>query len=177
MALGRTLAWVGHRWWVLLALVLAQWVVPSVHGFHAAPEGVRLLALAVWAGAYLFAVYAEFQHRRSLCPDCLAALPLNPSEEAERKRSWLHALHWLSEPRWHVLAVLVAYSAVGFAVTWVLPRTVLIPALWFAALIVTVNRLADTHRALQPWCPWCRRGRDDDKEVIEPQPDPALGRS
>ena len=45
--------------------------------------------MAAWVGAYLFAIYAMNRHERGLCPDCLAALPLNPSEEVERKRSWL----------------------------------------------------------------------------------------
>lgn len=175
--LGRSILWIGHRWSVLLALTLAQWLAPSIPGWRAVPDGVQRLALAAWVGAWMFAVYANFQHERSLCPDCLGAMPLNPSEEAEAKRRWLRAMHWLNESHRRLPYVMGAYVAVGFAVTWILPRSVLVPALWFTVLVVVLNRLVDTHRTLQPWCPWCRGGEDDDEEVVEPRPDPAMGRS
>jgi hypothetical protein len=176
-SLDRTVRWVGHRWWILLALTLVQWVTPSIPGWLTLPEGVRYLALAAWTGAFLLTIYAAYQHERALCPDCLGAMPLDPAEEVERKRRWLRAMHWLVESRWRLSYVICAYSAVGFVVSWILPRTILIPVVWFAVLIVTLNRLTDTHRTLQPWCPWCRRGKDNDEEVVEPQPDPAMGRS
>jgi hypothetical protein len=102
-----------------------------------------LVVLASWL--------AMRRHDRRLCEQCVAAMPLNPSEEASRYRRRFWTAHSLSEPRYLVpyLVVLIgsnfASSAPG-RIAWALIQSSMIYLI--AAQV--------THRRLQPWCPWCR---------------------
>lgn len=156
---------------------------------HFAPEllmvaiaGIILIGLRPPSGALMFTAPLALlglvivswvlmrRHDRGLCEQCVAGLPLNPSQQATKYelRFWL--AHSLSQPRY-----LLPYVAVLVGSNF-LPGTTgrLIWALAQASMVYLIMAHT-THRRLQPWCPWCRDdggGGWDDHDPATPDPVP-----
>jgi hypothetical protein len=109
------------------------------------------------------------RHDRALCEQCVASMPLNPSELAVRYRRRFWMSHAGAEPRFTVpyLAVLIgsnfAAGTIG-RLGWAIVQSSMV------YLILSYT----THRRLQPWCPWCREGGggSDDRDPTTPDPSP-----
>ena len=129
-------------------------------------------AAAGWAltAVTVVAILGWLAHCRMLCPACAARLPLDPQAAAERRRWQLRVTHLLPERTKLIWVILV-----------LLGLPLLIPTGWplnawyvlqdTAAAVLLWSLL--THSALQPWCPWCRRG---DGGEPPPAPVPESGR-
>lgn len=109
------------------------------------------------------------RHDRGLCEHCMAAMPLNPSEQAVRYRRRLWLLHTGAERRF-VIPYLVVLIGSNFAPG---PSGQLFWALMQTSMIYLILSYS-THRRLQPWCPWCRGdgGGEDAEEPATPDPVP-----
>lgn len=122
------------------------------------PVALILFVLACWV--------TMRRHDRSLCEHCAAAVPLDAAERAARYRLRFRLAHAGGEPRL-VVPYLAALALSNFApgtigrVLWALAQLTLVYAL----------RCGVTHRRLQPWCPWCRGGGQDDRVSSDPLPE------
>ena len=160
----------GHRAPQVLVAVIALAVVwalrPPPYDAAAAvvvPATLVALVLVSWA--------AMREHDRGLCEECMASMPLNPAEAAQRYRARLAVAHLAAD-----LRLVVGYLLVLLAGNVVLHLS-LVPehlgrGLW-AGLQLTLIYLVlsySTHRRLQPWCPRCRGGGDEHVETPDPSP-------
>jgi hypothetical protein len=104
------------------------------------------------------------QHDRRLCEQCMLSMPLNPAETAARYRRRFWMAHTGSEPRF-----MAPYSVVLLASNF---ATSTIGRLCWAAIYLSTVYLVmsyQTHRKLQPWCPWCsEHGGGDHVEDVPP---------
>jgi O-antigen/teichoic acid export membrane protein len=129
-------------------------------------------ALAYWQalfGLLVFAVflaYALLKHNRGLCEHCAAALPLDAPAVAGRYRMRFRVVH-LFERKALAVGYLVAVVAASFLYEHPAGKFA-----WAAAqaslgylLIVYV-----THQRLQPWCPECRAGGEEQVTPSTPAP-------
>jgi hypothetical protein len=110
------------------------------------------------------------EHDRRLCESCAASMPLNASEHAARhqRRFWL--AHTGSNKR-IVIPYVVVLVGSNFLTS---PSGRIVWAIVQSSMIYLLLSY-DTHRKLQPWCPWCSGGgggSDRDEQV----PDPDLPR-
>ena len=127
-----------------------------------------LLALTVPLTVFAFVLLSWLlmrQHDRRLCERCVISMPLNPAERAGRyqRRFWM--AHTGSEPRFLIPYLVVLVSS-NFATStpgrigWALIQLTMI------YLILAQQ----THRKLQPWCPWCRDDGGGGEDVDETPP-------
>jgi hypothetical protein len=128
------------------------------------------LPLALWM---VTLAWATPVHGRSLCERCASEAPLNPGMEAERCDRRLRQMHWIGDmPPFVVLTagflVIVAVNVAGAVLRLGAPTT-----LALIGIGLYVNVITRTHNRLQPWCPYCRRGRGDGDPAVTPTPDPA----
>jgi len=143
---------------IVASIVLVLRPLPARPEYLLAPFLVIALVLGSWL--------AMRQHDGKLCERCMASMPLNPSEEAARRRMRFTVTHMGSDRRALaayllvlVLSNLLLMLPVGIARTvgeysWAIVQTTLI----YLVLCHT------THRRLQPWCPECEGGGPGDEE-------------
>lgn len=102
-------------------------------------------------------VYAQQKHSAILCGRCAAEFPIDGAEQAARK---IGVLRW--RHKWATRSLLAALALFGVSVVWY-------PAIIFAAGLLTADYwVADVHRKLELWCPWCRGWKDGDEMPIRP---------
>ncbi len=149
--------------WLLAALVgglVVMTLVPAVSS--AVPWQLLLLALA--AAVYLG--FSVLSHNRHICERCIASLPLDASATAVRYAVRFRVAH-LFERKLFALGYLSAVMtsallhshAVG-RYGWALAESSLV-----YLLLVYV-----THQRLQPWCPHCRNGGEEQTTPTTPNP-------
>ena len=150
----------GHHAGEVLILAIAGVIIVGLHPLPGvfALTGALALILVV-----LVSWLAMRRHDRRLCEQCVAAMPLNPSEQATRYRRRFWTAHSLSEPR-YLLPYLTVLIGSNFAtsgpgrVAWALIQS---------SMIYLIAAQA-THRRLQPWCPWCREDGGGEHVAEEP---------
>ena len=126
-----------------------------------------LLALTVPVAVFAFVIVSFLMmraHDRSLCEQCMGAMPLNAAEEATRLKWRFWTAHTGSEPRF-LIPYLVLLLGSNFTTTT--PGR----ALWAGMQLTMVYLILAqaTHRRLQPWCPWCSEGGGgEDSDVTPP---------
>ena len=119
------------------------------------------------------------RHDRSLCELCMAAMPLNPSADAQRFRRRLAMAHLGTVRRALMAYVLVI---VTFDLLLVLVPASLLPVASYAwagvqSTLIYLVLAHSTHRRLQPWCPRCGdEGGGDGMEAPDPVPVDSQGR-
>lgn len=134
--------------------------------------------LAYLAPVVVFAVVVASwvllrRHDRSLCEQCLHAMPLDAAASAQRYRRRLAVAH-LGQDRRAVLGYLVVLigsnGLLFLGTTWAL-------VLWAVIESSMVYPVVShsTHRRLQPWCRWCSDGGGGDDVVDTPDPLPVGG--
>lgn len=152
------------------------------HGRHLAGPGVYIAmvlgAASVWfpriptipnalISAVLFTTMAaNLMHTRELCERCIGNLPLNPGAKAERNRPVLKTFHVARI--WFVVGLAVFVGASTIAPRHSLLANVFSTLLW--ANCFAVSMIADRHRHLQPWCPYCRGDDGGDTPSEAPVP-------
>lgn len=156
--------WGHHAPDVLSLCVVAAVVI----GLRPPPAALAVTLPLALASIVLTSWVMLRRHERHLCERCLAALPLDASERAERYGRRLQLAHAGAQP-----AAVIAYLAVLIGtnfipgpvgrVSWVLAQSTLI----------YVIRSHVTHRQLQPWCRWCREDGPGDDRRDAPTPPPS----
>ena len=163
----RNAEWVrrwGHYWPTFPLLLIAASITPTT-----GPWLILWFALVLTAGAWAFGPSMIHDHRP--CVQCAGSWPMNPAEMAERRRRWLWIAH----------RGLVLYLG-GFLAAWVVVflffRGTPLLLVYLLAWYPVQQRSHRLHNQLQPWCPYCKhRRRDDDEDVVVPDPTPSASRS
>jgi hypothetical protein len=134
---------------------------------------LAVLSPVVLVAAVLATWVQMRRHDRSLCELCMAAMPLNPSADAQRFRRRLALAHLGTARRALIAYVLVI---VAFDLLLVLAPAELLSLASYAwagvqsTLIYLVLSHA-THRRLQPWCPRCgEEGGGSGADTPDPLP-------
>ncbi|MEJ2869699.1 hypothetical protein WCD74_18150 [Actinomycetospora sp. OC33-EN08] len=140
--------------------------VAIVAGF----SDVRDATLVSLGAVLVFIVVQLFTlaHDDRLCLRCIADSPSDPARVVERRRHWLRLFH--SATTTAGITVLIAAAAVGVAAGLFIR-----PGWGDLVLLLPLGTMALTvlHRRVEPWCPYCGWGRDDDGEdTPDPTPDP-----
>ena len=169
----------GHRVFAGILLVLAALNIAGVD-----------VAWGSWVGlaAMVVAVAGQRFHDGRICERCVATMPLNGAERAERRRRILRAVHTMRETVYlagRPIAPPVALYALGAAAAVAVicetaglerggrPSLTLFAVLYYVPMAGLMLALS-MHARLQPWCPYCRWGRGDDGPHEEaPDPDPS----
>lgn len=158
----RTADSLGHRAPEILIVSIVAFVLLGLKpnpGMYAVSGSVGLFGVVVTAWLLMR------QHDRRLCEHCMLSMPLNPAETAARyqRRFWM--AHTGSEPRF-----MAPYAIVMLASNF---ATSTIGRLCWAAIYLSTVYLVmsyQTHRKLQPWCPWCsEHGGGDHVEDVPPE--------
>ena len=149
--------------WLLATLVgglIVLTLVPAVAGFVPWPVPLILIPLAVFLGLSIIV------HNRHLCERCIAALPLDAGTVASRYGARFRVAH-LFESRVFALGYVAALAGAAFLYGHPVGRYA-----WAAAeaslgylLLVYV-----THQRLQPWCPQCGHGGEEQTTPSRPTP-------
>lgn len=181
-ALGASAGAAGASWWghhaphvligsivACIALVLRP-LPPGSLASVVAPSGLVAVVLLSWVSMR--------RHDRSLCEFCVTAMPINPTEAADRYRRRLALAH-LGADRRIVAAYLVLL--VGSYVLLLGGSPVLRlcgPYAWSAVQATMIYLVVShtTHRRLQPWCPQCQGGGGGD-HAVDQDPKPSGSRS
>jgi hypothetical protein len=143
------------------------------------PSSPAALAAPILLVAAVVATWVQMRrHDRTLCELCMAAMPLNPSADAQRLRRRLAVAHLGSERR-AVVAYLLVLVAFDLLLVIVPPEALTYASYLWAAVQSTLIYLVlahSAHRRLQPWCPGCRDGGGD-SGIGAPDPLPIDSRS
>jgi hypothetical protein len=155
---------VGHYApWFLAALVGSLIVLTLVPA--AAAHVAWQVLLLVLVGALVLAA-SVFAHNRRLCERCIAAVPLDASRVASRYAVRFRVAH-LFERRLSALCYLTALAVAAALYAHPVGRYA-----WAAAQASLVYLLLVyvTHQRLQPWCPQCRNGGEEQAAPTGPTP-------
>ncbi len=159
--MGRVL---GHYAPGLLAAVvgaLILWtLVPSTTDVVPGPALWALFAVAFLLGVSILV------HNRRLCERCIAALPLDASTVASRYRIRFRVAH-LFESRLFAVGYLTVLTGSALLAGDPVGRYV-----WAAAeaSLVYLLLVYVTHQRLQPWCPYCKHGGEEQRAPTSPDP-------
>jgi hypothetical protein len=162
----RTSRIIGHYApWLLAALVgllIALTLVPVASAY------VGWQALIVLLPVAGFLAFAIFAHNRHLCERCIASVPLEASTVAGRHAVRFRVAH-LFERRVFAFCYLAALVGSSFLYSHPAGRYV-----WAAAQASLIYLLLVyvTHQRLQPWCPHCRNGGQEQRASTTPSPVP-----
>lgn len=111
---------------------------------------IRLAIFVAYVAASVVTWRVMRKHDHSLCEQCMTAMPMSPSRDAERYSRRLKLVHTLSNRR---------RATVYLAGVLVLP--IVGGHIAAAAVVVSVGYVImaqRTHRRLQPWCVQCANG-------------------
>lgn len=130
------------------------------------------------AGVTLLGLYSSMRwHTGKLCERCMAAVPLNAAEKAEKFKRHFRFVHRYMGSLNRLLTALLVIVCFGLAVKLVFdpPRRVnsLIHLFTFAIPMAYTFWAMYRHNHFQPWCPYCRRDDGDDETEEVPDPSPA----
>jgi hypothetical protein len=155
---------VGHYApWLLTALVGALIVVTLVPA-AAGHLGWEVLALAFIAVVFL--ALSLFAHNRHLCERCIASVPLDASATAGRYAFRFRVTH-LFERRLFAVCYLAAVAGCSFLYADPVGKYCWAAAEASLAYLLSVYV---THQRLQPWCPYCRSGGEEQTAPTAPTP-------
>lgn len=127
------------------------------------------------------------QHEPVTCAACWDRFPINPEEQAARRArpslAFIHVLLWVGDrinrlrfmdgfTSQFLASMLMLMAVVSTARIFIGPPWISMVTLFYILFFVHSAR---RHAQLQPWCPWCRRGKGRDKEPEAPTPEPSTG--
>jgi hypothetical protein len=143
-------------------ILCASIVAAILVGLRPPPGPLALTLPVALVGLVLASWLLMRRHDRSLCEQCVAAMPLNASERSTRYQRRFWTAHTGLQPRYLVPYLVLLIGSAFFPGTW----GRLVWALMQLSMIFLILSYV-THRRFQPWCPWCSEGgggssRDDD---------------
>jgi hypothetical protein len=145
---------------ILVGALIALTLLPAVASFVPWQAQVVLLAVAVFLGLSILA------HNRRLCERCIASLPLDASTVADRYAVRFRVAH-LFESRLFALCYLGAVAGSSFLYSHPVGRYGWAVA---QASLVYLLLVYVTHQRLQPWCPHCKNGGEEQTAPTTPSP-------
>lgn len=158
-----------------IAYLVSCWCLTAVVAFIPRPLP-PLIDWLMWSplAVGLLLVAGLVAHGRiPACPRCVQEMPADGPAEAERHA---HAL-WLQHHQGRLGLYFVLIYFGSFAAGWIAGAPETIPGQVIGGAChlgwVPMFYCDGQHHRLRPWCPWCRRGRDDDDEAPAPPPVPA----
>ncbi|OLB82309.1 MAG: hypothetical protein AUI14_00810 [Actinobacteria bacterium 13_2_20CM_2_71_6] len=155
---------VGHYApWFLATLVGALIVLTLV---PAASSLVPWQALLALLAAAIFLGLSVLAHNRHLCERCIASLPLDASSVAGRYAVRFRVAH-LFESKLFALCYLVVLMGSSFLYSHPVGRYGWAVA---EASLVYLLLVYVTHQRLQPWCPYCKNGGEEQAAPTTPSP-------
>lgn len=135
-------------------LLIASIIAVVAVGLHPLPDMFLFTVPLVLFAFVIVAFLAMRAHDRRLCEQCAAHIPLNPAARAKKleRRFWM--AHTGSEPRFLVPYLVVLLSS-NLAVDTTFGK-----GAWAVIQLSMIYLIMSqqTHRTLQPWCPWCSDG-------------------
>ena len=149
--------------WFLSAVIAGLIVLTLIPAASTAVPWALLLALvplAIVAGGYIL------DHNRRLCERCIGAMPLDPSTVAARYAIRFRVAH-LFERKLFAIGYLAV--VVGSLVLYDNPVGRYGCAITQASLVYLML-VYITHQRLQPWCPFCRHGGEEQSAPTTPTP-------
>jgi hypothetical protein len=161
---------------VLVPIVFSNAVTDPLHLSPTTDAVLNIISFAATV-LWLFSCWAESKHNRNLCLLDLEETPLLDPQGAVDRDMWKLKI-------FHSKGKVVAVMGVFFLL--LITANVLGThgnewAMWFrlalifpfvAAYLVVTEVTTTAHRRLYPWCPFCKRRRDDDDEETTPAPQP-----
>jgi hypothetical protein len=157
----RTADSLGHHATEILIASIVAFVLVSLKPL---PGALMMTVPITLFGVVLLTFVLMRQHDRRLCEQCMLSMPLNPAQRAARYKRRFWMVHTGSEPR-YMIAFTVALIGSNFL-------TSAFGRLCWAVIYLSTAYLVlayDTHRKLQPWCPWCSEdGGGDHVEDVPP---------
>lgn len=159
-----------HRLSGLVGPLFGGSLIASAAGEHL----VTQWATSPVAAVLVISALAGIQHKDYLCTACAANFPLDAQREADEHMHHLKRYH--RNAGWMAGSYLVLmFTTIFFDSKWFggYGSEIVFAVLLFT-LLLPIVRWGRTHSRLQPWCPWCRRGRGggDDGEFEPVAPDP-----
>jgi hypothetical protein len=145
---------------VLVAGLITLTLVPAIPVEIAVPVLVVLLAVTLVLAVSLFA------HNRGLCERCIASLPLAASAAANKYPLRFRIAHLFERKvfAFGYVAVIAATSLLYFHPAGKYAWAVAQLSLVYLVLVYT------THQKLQPWCPYCKNGGEEQTTPTAPTP-------
>jgi hypothetical protein len=131
----------------------------------------------LWLIPILIGCAAVIGHYQILCERCMANMPLDGPQRAERRKIFLRLSHSMKL----LVAIAIIFLIVNVFDWAIRPlisdkptrRLVEDLAVYLPTMLLMVS--IQVHGRLQPWCPWCRGDGGDGEVERAPEPDP--GRS
>jgi hypothetical protein len=155
---------VGHYAPWLLPLPIGALVVVTLtaDSSSSVPWPVVVVPLVV-AG---FLVLSLLAHTRRLCERCVAALPLDAAKVADRYGRRFRIAH-LFESKLFALGYLVVVAGASFFYDDPIGKY---PVAAIQASLAYLLFAYVTHQRLQPWCPHCKHGGEEQITPVTPTP-------
>jgi hypothetical protein len=155
---------VGHYAPWLLATLVAVLIVLTL--LPAVASQVPLYALGAALLAALVLGLSILAHNRRLCERCIASLPLDAAAVAGRYAVRFRVAH-LFERKLFALCYLAVVAGSAVLHSHPVGRYG-----WAAAeaSLVYLLLVYVTHQRLQPWCPHCRNGGEEQRTPTTPNP-------
>jgi len=144
----------------IVATLVVLTLVPAAADLVPWPASLALLTGAVLLGVSLVA------HNRRLCERCIAALPLDASLVASRYRVRFRVAH-LFESKLFALGYLAVVAGSSFFYDNPVGKY---PAAVVEASLAYLLFAYVTHQRLQPWCPHCKHGGEEQITPVTPTP-------
>jgi uncharacterized protein (DUF58 family) len=141
----------------VVAVLIALTLVPPLASWQ------LLAALFTLAAVLGIAIVS---HNRGLCERCIASLPLDAAAAAHRHPVRFRVAH-LFERKSVAAGYLAAVLAASFLYDHPAGRYVWAAAQASLAYLLVVYV---THQRLQPWCPQCRAGGEEQVTPVTPTP-------
>jgi hypothetical protein len=144
----------------LVAILIALTLIPGIPPSIAVPILLASLVAAVVLGGSIFS------HNRGLCERCIASMPLEATAVAGRYSARFRVAHFFEHKlfAFGYVAALVGFSLLYFhplgKYAWAAAQA----SLAYLLLVYT------THQRLQPWCPQCASGGEEQLTPTAPTP-------
>jgi hypothetical protein len=154
------------------ARAIPIYLIGSVAVDIAAPRLAGSTALSTATSlALLASVMCNFAyHERQLCERCMAAMPLDGPERADRYDRTLRTVHKVWSHTKRTLLIMLGMALLTFFGGRLLDMSQYERTVAFGLLVCVPIALfllaVDRHDKLRPWCPYCRWG-------WKPKPSPA----
>lgn len=159
--------WSSHyTHWVLAIALVCSIASPLTPGMLL--SWILVLPGLLW----VIPVYGDVVHVKHWdCPQCVERAPIfDGPERAQRRMAALRFIHDRKRRTWAFSVGYLTLIGLPFLIRtlpWRAFTTIPFYVMWGYMCWSGIQ-----HRDLRRWCPWCRRGRDDDGpvEVVPPTP-------
>lgn len=155
---------------IIAYLVVALFVTPLP-----LPDIVWYPLFGLLAVVFIVGQIAALRHTYGhLCEECIASMPLNPQERADKRKPALRVFHVMyNTPRRSIMTSTAQVALVTILITAAVTdldvvKTITHEAIILLLLAIQVSTME--HSKYQPWCPYCHRGNGGWSRAGRPDP-------